>query len=49
MQFYLKASDKDLKQPLENPGDGIILCKSKDKDVVLKNPGVKRVIRGYDI
>ncbi len=33
MQFYLKASDKDLKQPLENPGDGIILCKSKDKDV----------------
>lgn len=34
MQFYLKAPDKDLKQPLENPGDGIILCKSKYENVV---------------
>ncbi len=34
MQFYLETSDKDLKQPLKNPGIGIILCKCKDKDVL---------------
>lgn len=34
MQFYLEALDRDVKKPHENPSVGIILCKSKDEDVV---------------
>lgn len=34
MQFYLKALDRDVKNPHENPSIGIIFCKSKDEDVV---------------
>ena len=34
MDFYLEALDRDIKKPHENPSVGIILCKSKDEDVV---------------
>lgn len=34
LNFYLEALDKDIKKDHENPSVGIILCKSKDKDVV---------------
>lgn len=34
MEFYLEALDRDVKKPQENPSVGIILCKSKDEDVV---------------
>lgn len=34
MNLYLEALDRDVKKPQENPSVGIILCSSKDKDVV---------------
>ena len=34
LNFYLEALDRDVKKPHENPSVGIILCKSKDDDVV---------------
>jgi len=34
MEFYLEALDRDIKKAHENPSVGIILCKSKDEDVV---------------
>ncbi len=34
MNFYLTALDHNVRKPHENPSVGIILCKSKDKDVV---------------
>lgn len=34
LNFYLEALDKDIKKTHENPSVGIILCKSKDDDVV---------------
>lgn len=34
LNFYLEALDRDVKKSYENPSVGIILCKSKDKDVV---------------
>lgn len=34
MEFYLEALDRDVKKPHENPSVGIILCKSRDEDVV---------------
>ncbi len=34
MNLYLEALDRDIKKPQENPSVGIILCSSKDKDVV---------------
>lgn len=34
MEFYLEALDRDVKKSHENPSVGIILCKSKDNDVV---------------
>lgn len=34
MSLYLEALDRDVKKPQENPSVGIILCSSKDKDVV---------------
>lgn len=34
MEFYLEALDRDIKKSHENPSVGIILCKSKDEDVV---------------
>lgn len=32
--FYLEALDRDVKMPHENPSVGVILCKSKDSEVV---------------
>ncbi|OXG03665.1 putative nuclease of restriction endonuclease-like (RecB) superfamily [Flavobacterium araucananum] len=34
MNFYLEALDRDHKLPHENPSIGIILCKSKDDEIV---------------
>lgn len=34
MNFYLEALDRDVKKENENPSVGIILCSSKDQDVV---------------
>jgi predicted nuclease of restriction endonuclease-like (RecB) superfamily len=34
MQFYLEALDKQIKKPHENPSIGIIICKTKDEEVV---------------
>ncbi len=34
LNFYLEALDRDVKKQHENPSVGVILCKSKDKDVV---------------
>lgn len=34
LNFYLEALDRDVKKPRENPSVGIILCKSKDEEVV---------------
>ena len=34
MNLYLEALDRDVKKETENPSVGIILCSSKDKDVV---------------
>jgi hypothetical protein len=34
LNFYLESLDKDIKKPYGNPSVGIILCKSKDDDVV---------------
>ena len=34
MKLYLEALDRDVKKKQENPSVGVILCSSKDKDVV---------------
>ena len=34
MNLYLKALDKDVRKENENPSVGVILCSSKDKDIV---------------
>lgn len=34
LNFYLEALDRDIRKPDENPSVGIILCKSKDNEVV---------------
>ncbi|MEP7376804.1 MAG: PDDEXK nuclease domain-containing protein [Chitinophagaceae bacterium] len=34
LNFYLEALDRDVKKPHENPSIGVLLCKSKDKEVV---------------
>jgi predicted nuclease of restriction endonuclease-like (RecB) superfamily len=34
MQFYLEALDRDVKKPHENPSIGILICKTKDKEIV---------------
>lgn len=34
LNFYLEALDRDVRKPHENPSVGIILCKSKDEEVV---------------
>jgi len=34
LNFYLEALDRDVKKKHENPSVGIILCKTKDKEVV---------------
>jgi predicted nuclease of restriction endonuclease-like (RecB) superfamily len=34
LNFYLEALDRDVKKPHENPSIGLLLCKSKDEEVV---------------
>ncbi|MBS0286992.1 MAG: DUF1016 family protein [Proteobacteria bacterium] len=34
LQFYLEALDHDVKKPHENPSIGILICKTKDDEVV---------------
>ena len=34
MNFYLEALDRDVRKPHENPSIGVLLCKSKDDEVV---------------
>ena len=34
MNLYLEALDRDVKRENENPSVGVILCSSKDKDIV---------------
>lgn len=34
LSFYLEALDQDRKRPHENPSIGVLLCRSKDDDVV---------------
>ena len=34
LNFYLEALDRDVKKKYENPSVGILLCKSKDDEVV---------------
>ena len=34
LNFYLEALDRDVKKSFENPSVGVILCKSKDDEVV---------------
>ncbi len=34
LNFYLEALDRDVKKPNENPSIGILLCKSRDQEVV---------------
>ena len=34
LNFYLEALDRDVRKEHENPSVGVILCKSKDKEVV---------------
>jgi RecB family endonuclease NucS len=34
LQFYLEALDRDVKKPHENPSMGILVCKTKDDEVV---------------
>ena len=34
LQFYLEALDTDVRKPHENPSIGLLLCASKDSEVV---------------
>ena len=34
MNFYLEILDRDYKKPVENPSIGVILCASKEDEVV---------------
>jgi len=34
LSFYLEALDRDVRKPHENPSVGVLLCKSKDSEVV---------------
>lgn len=34
MNFYLEALDRDVRKPHENPSIGVLLCKSKDDEIV---------------
>lgn len=34
LQFYLEVLDQDIKKPHENPSIGILICKTKDDEVV---------------
>jgi len=34
LNFYLEALDRDVRKPHENPAIGVLLCASKDAEVV---------------
>ena len=34
LEFYLEALDRDMRKPHENPAIGVLLCASKDDEVV---------------
>ena len=34
INFYLEALDRDVRKPHENPSIGVLLCKSKDEEIV---------------
>jgi hypothetical protein len=34
LNFYLEALDRDVRKPHENPSIGVLLCASKDSEVV---------------
>ena len=34
MQFYLEALDQNVRKEHENPSIGIIICKTKDEEIV---------------
>ena len=34
LEFYLEALDRDVRKPHERPAAGVLLCKSKDSEVV---------------
>ena len=34
LQFYLEALDRDVRKPHENPALGVLLCATKDREVV---------------
>ena len=34
LQFYLEALDRDVKKPYENPSIGLLICKTRDDEVV---------------
>ena len=34
LEFYLEALDRDVRKPHENPSIGILLCATKDSEVV---------------
>jgi len=51
MNFYLEAFDRDIKMEHENPSIGILLCKSKDDEVVeyaLSRSVSPKVIADYE-
>lgn len=34
LEFYLEALDRDMKKPHENPSIGMLICRTKDDEVV---------------
>ena len=52
MNLYLKALDRDVRKENENPSVGVILCSSKDKDIVeysLDNNMTQTMIAEYKL
>ncbi len=43
LNFYLEAIDRDVRKPDENPSVGIIVCKSKDDEVVEREIDFKTI------
>jgi hypothetical protein len=49
LEFYLEALDRDVRKPHENPSIGVLLCASKDNEVVASDPiaaATDRIITG---
>ena len=52
MNLYLKALDRDVRKENENPSVGVILCSSKDKEIVeysLDNNMTQTMIAEYKL